>query len=129
MTSPLGSARIVGFVPSNNPKKARSFYEEVLGLRFVSEDRFALVLDSNGVTVRVVNVSNVQGFRPAAFTILGWTVPDLKNTVLALQGKGVKFERYPGMKQDDLGIWKSPGGGRIAWFKDPDGNVLSVTEQ
>ena len=129
MTSMLGSARIVGFVPSKDLKKARPFYEEVLGLRFVSDERFALVFDANGVTVRLVDISSVQGFRPATFTILGWQVPDIKNTVRGLQRRGVKFERYPGMKQDDLGIWKSPGGGRVAWFRDPDGNVLSVTEQ
>ncbi len=121
----LGSNTIVGFVPSTDLKKARHFYEGVLGLRAVSEDRFALVLDANGIAVRVADVSSVSGFTPAPFTILGWHVPDVKKAVLGLREKGVKFERYEGMKQDALGIWTSPAGAKVAWFKDPDGNVLS----
>jgi catechol 2,3-dioxygenase-like lactoylglutathione lyase family enzyme len=120
---------IVAFVPSRNPAKARAFYEGILGLRFVSEDPFALVLDANGVMVRVANVSSVDGFKPAPFTILGWLVADIAGTVKGLNKKGVKFERYPGMEQDQLGAWKSPSGARIAWFKDPEGNVLSVTQR
>ena len=103
-------------------------YEDLLGLRFVSEDQFALVFDANGVMVRVVKVSRVTGFKPVSFTILGWQVLDIRKVLLDLQRKGVKFERYEGMKQDELGIWTSPGGGKVAWFKDPDGNVLSVAE-
>jgi len=124
----LGSARVVAFVPSKSPKKARSFYEDVLGLAFVSEDQFADVFDAKGVMVRVVDVSSVDGFKPAPFTILGWSVDNVNKTVKGLSKKGVKFERYPGMQQDQLGIWSSPSGAKVAWFKDPDGNVLSVTE-
>lgn len=122
----LGTRQIVGFVPSNDLKKARLFYEGVLGLRFVSEDQFALVLDANGITLRVANVSSVPEFKPAPFTILGWEVPDIKQVVRGLQGRGVKFERYDWMKQDELGIWTAPGGAKVAWFRDPDGNILSV---
>ena len=124
----LGSASIVAFVPSGSPRKARSFYKETLGLTFVSEDQFADVFDAKGVMVRVVDVSSVEGFKPAPFTILGWSVGDINKTVKGLVKKGVKFERYPGMDQDQLGVWTAPGGARVAWFKDPDGNVLSVTE-
>ena len=124
----LGSTTIVAFVPSRDPRKARSFYEDLLGLRVVSQDQFALVLDANGITLRVANVSSLPEFKPAPFTILGWQVPDIKTVVLGLQARGVKFERYDGMKQDKLGIWAAPGGGKVAWFKDPDGNVLSVTQ-
>jgi catechol 2,3-dioxygenase-like lactoylglutathione lyase family enzyme len=123
----LDAAELVAFVPTTNPKKSRAFYETTLGLQFVSDDPFALVFDSNGVTIRIANVSGVP-HKPAAFTILGWTVPDITETLRALGKKGVLFERYEGMKQDALGIWKSPSGARIAWFKDPDGNVLSITE-
>ena len=123
----LGTAELVAFVPTTNPSKARAFYETILGLKFVSEDPFALVFESSGVTVRIANVSGVP-HKPAAFTILGWTVPDIAETIRALGKKGVLFERYEGMKQDTLGIWMSPSGARIAWFKDPDGNVLSITE-
>jgi len=124
----LGSASIVAFVPSRSPRKTRSFYKETLGLTFVSEDQFADVFDAKGVMVRVVDVSSVEGFKPAPFTILGWSVNDIKKTVKGLVKKGIKFERYPGMDQDKLGVWTAPGGARVAWFKDPDGNVLSVTE-
>jgi catechol 2,3-dioxygenase-like lactoylglutathione lyase family enzyme len=119
---------VVAFVPSRNPAKARAFYETTLGLRFVSEDPFALVLDANGVMIRIANVSSVKGFKPAPFTILGWLVDDIAGTVKSLKKKSVKFERFPGMDQDELGVWRSPSGARIAWFKDPDGNVLSVTQ-
>ena len=124
----LGSASIVAFVPSKSPKQARSFYEKTLGLGFVSDDQFAHVFDANGVMVRVVDVSSVPGFAPFPFTILGWSVDNIGKTVKGLQKKGVKFERFPGMEQDQLGIWSSPSGARIAWFKDPDGNLLSIGE-
>ena len=123
----LGTADLVAFVPTTNPKRARAFYQETLELDFVSEDKFALVFESNGVTIRIANVSGVA-HKPAAFTILGWTVPDVATTVRGLLKKGVLFERYEGMNQDALGIWKSPSGAKVAWFKDPDSNVLSVTE-
>jgi catechol 2,3-dioxygenase-like lactoylglutathione lyase family enzyme len=124
----LGSMEIVAFVPTRNRKKAREFFERTLGLRFVSDDQFALVFDANGINVRVVDVSGVADYKPAPFTILGWSVSDIGETVKGLQKKGVKFERFPGMEQDQLGVWSSPSGAKVAWFKDPDGNVLSVTE-
>jgi catechol 2,3-dioxygenase-like lactoylglutathione lyase family enzyme len=124
----LGSMDIIAFVPTRNREKAHEFFETTLGLRFISDDQFALVFDANGVMVRVVDVSGVADYKPAPFTILGWSVSDVGKTVKGLQKKGVKFERYPGMEQDQLGVWSSPGGAKVAWFKDPDGNVLSLTE-
>jgi len=124
----LGSMDIIAFVPTRNRDKARPFFEKTLGLRFVSDDQFALVFDANGVMVRVVDVSSVAGFEPAPFTILGWNVGDIGKIVRGLGKKGIEFERYPGMQQDPLGVWSSPSGAKVAWFKDPDGNVLSVTE-
>jgi len=124
----LASMDIIAFVPTRNPKKARQFFETTLGLRFVSDDQFALVFDANGVMVRVVDVSGVADYKPAPFTILGWSVSNADKTVKDLQQKGVKFERFPGMEQDQLGVWSSPSGAKVAWFKDPDGNVLSLTE-
>jgi catechol 2,3-dioxygenase-like lactoylglutathione lyase family enzyme len=124
----LGTKDIVAFVPTRSPAKARAFYEGILGLRLVSEDPFALVLDANGVMIRVANVSSVDGFKPAPFTILGWLVDDIGKTVTGLSKKGVRFERFPGMEQDELGVWSSPSGAKVAWFKDPEGNVLSLTE-
>ena len=124
----LGSADLIAFVPSRNLAVSRPFYEKTLGLTFVAEDRFALVFDANGVTVRVVNVSMVDTFAPAPFTILGWQVASADRAGRSLVAKGVRLERYPGMDQDPNGIWTAPGGARVAWFKDPDGNTLSITE-
>jgi catechol 2,3-dioxygenase-like lactoylglutathione lyase family enzyme len=120
----LGSMNIVAFVPTRDFDKARAFYEGVLGLRFIKDDGFALVLNANGIMVRVVKL---QQFTPAQFTILGWNVSTIEKVVRELQQKGVHFERF-GFKQDELGIWTAPTGDKVAWFKDPDGNVLSVSE-
>ena len=120
----LGSIDIVAFVPTKDTEKARAFYEGVLGLRFVKDDGFALVLDANGIKVRVAKAQ----FTPAPFTILGWQVSDIKKVVTGLQGKDVRFERFGFFEQDELGIWTAPSGDKVAWFKDPDGNVLSVSQ-
>lgn len=115
----------MAFVPTKDAKKARQFYEGLLGLRFVSEDQFALVLDANGIMVRVAVVAE---FKPQQFTILGWEVSDIKKEVARLQGQGVRFEKYGMNGQDEHGVWSSPSGAKVAWFKDPDGNVLSLTQ-
>jgi hypothetical protein len=88
----------------------------------------ALVFNAHGTMLRVVNVSEVKDFRPAPFTIVGWQVTHSSDTVGDLQKKGVRFERFPGMDQDAQGIWQSPSGAKVAWFKDPDGNILSITQ-
>jgi catechol 2,3-dioxygenase-like lactoylglutathione lyase family enzyme len=124
----LANADLVAFVPTRDPKRSRQFYEQMLGLEFVSEDPFALVFDAHGVSLRIANVSSVPDFKPAPFTILGWRVSSAEGTVRALHEKGIDFERFPGMNQTDLGIWRSPSGAQVAWFKDPDGNILSITE-
>ena len=121
----LSAARIIAFIPSRNLERAKSFYVETLNLTFVSQDPFALVLNANGTMVRVAKVGE---FQPADFTILGFEVTDIRQEVAALRAKGISCERYPGMQQDEVGIWHSPSGARVAWFKDPDGNVLSLTE-
>lgn len=122
----LGSNNIVAFVPTRDAAKARAFYECLLGLRFVNDDGFAMVLDANGIMVRVAKVG--KDFSPVQFTILGWQVSGIETVAAALQAKGVQFERYGFMKQDELGIWTAPTGDKVAWFKDPDGNVLSISE-
>ena len=122
----LASEKIIGFVPITDAARAKSFYAEKLGLKFVSEDPFAIVFDANGNMIRLTRMKEVK---PQAFTILGWQVPDIVTTVQRLQAAGVKFERYGDfMQQDELGIWSAPGGSRVAWFKDPDGNTLSVSQ-
>ena len=122
----LGSTNLVAFVPTKDSEKARAFYEGLLGLRFVRDDGFALVLEANGIMIRVTKAP--PDFKPAQFTILGWQVSDIESAVRDLQKKGVHFEIFGFFKQDDLGIWTSPTGDKVAWFKDPDGNVLSVSQ-
>jgi catechol 2,3-dioxygenase-like lactoylglutathione lyase family enzyme len=122
----LGSIDIVAFVPTTDASRARAFYEGVLGLRFVKDDGFAMVLDANGIMIRVAKVGN--DFVPAKFTILGWQVSNIEDVVRALQAKGVHFEIFGFFKQDELGIWTAPTGDKVAWFKDPDGNTLSVSQ-
>ena len=121
----LSEHRIVAFIPTTDSQKAREFYEQKLGLTFVSDDGFALVFRANDNMLRVVKLKE---FTPAQFTILGWEVPDAKQAVSELHARGVQFERYPWAQQDELGIWEAPGGAKVAWFKDPEGNVLSVSQ-
>jgi catechol 2,3-dioxygenase-like lactoylglutathione lyase family enzyme len=121
----LGSTDIVAFVPIKDSERARAFYEGVLGLRFVKDDGFALVLEANGIMVRA---AKMKEFTPAQFTILGWQVSDINQVVRELAARGVHFEIFGFFKQDELGIWTAPTGDKVAWFKDPDGNILSVSQ-
>ncbi|HLY62973.1 MAG TPA: VOC family protein [Terriglobia bacterium] len=121
----LGSQKIVAFVPTTDFKRARAFYEGVLELNFVSEDSFALVMDANGIMIRVTKVPE---FEPQQFTILGWAVANIEQYVSGLQKKGVKFEQYGLPNQDPTGVWSAPGGAKVAWFKDPDGSILSISQ-
>jgi len=121
----LGSTPLVAFVPVTDSQKARAFYEGVLGLKFVKDDGFALVLDANGIMIRAAKMKECT---PAQFTILGWQVSDIEHVVRGLAEKGVHFEVFGFFKQDGLGIWTSPTGDKVAWFKDPDGNTLSVSQ-
>jgi predicted enzyme related to lactoylglutathione lyase len=121
----LGSCDVVAFVATRDPDRARAFYEGVLELTVVADEPFALVFDAHGTTLRV---QKLQELAPARHTVLGWLVPDIAAAVRQLSARGVVCERYPGLPQDDLGICTFPGGGRVAWFKDPDGNTLSLTE-
>ena len=120
----LDACDLVAFVATANPAEARRFYEDTLGLRLVSDEPFALVFEARGTELRV---TKVEALTPAPFTVLGWSVPDIRAAMRELAGRGVRFERYPGMEQDADGAWRSPGGGKVAWFKDPDGNVLSLS--
>jgi len=121
----LGNTNLVAFLPTTDYAKARAFLVDVLGLRFVSQDDFALVLDANGIMLRVTKVRDHQ---PEQYTILGWNVKRIEDVVAQLAGRGVKFERFGFLEQDAHGVWTAPGGDKVAWFKDPDGNVLSLSE-
>jgi catechol 2,3-dioxygenase-like lactoylglutathione lyase family enzyme len=121
----LGTSKIIAFVPTTDYDRARSFYEGILGLKFLRSDGFALVLDANGNMIRVVKAPD---FKPLSYTILGWEVTDIANAVTSLSERGVVFERFGFFEQDALGVWVAPNGDRVAWFKDPDGNTLSVSQ-
>ena len=120
-------SRIVVFAPVTDYGKARKFYEGVLGLQLLEDQQpFALVFDAAGTMLRVTKVGE---HTPTPFTVLGWHVEDIEAKVKSLTAKGVAFLRFPGMNDKEaLGIWTAPGGARIAWFHDPDKNVLSLTE-
>jgi catechol 2,3-dioxygenase-like lactoylglutathione lyase family enzyme len=121
----LRSNAMVGFVLTKDSKRARRFYEEVLGFNFVSQDPFALVMATD---LNQIRISEVKDTVAPPHTILGWEVRDIEKVAAWLTERGARFERYPWAKQDDLGIWVAPGGDKVAWFKDPDGNVLSVSQ-
>jgi catechol 2,3-dioxygenase-like lactoylglutathione lyase family enzyme len=120
------SARTMSFIITKDRPKSAAFYRDVLGFTFVSEDDFAAVFDMNGTMLRI---STLKDFQPGQHTVLGWEVSDIVATVTALRAKGVKFNVYEGFGQDRLGIWAAPGStNKVAWFNDPDGNNLSLTQ-
>jgi catechol 2,3-dioxygenase-like lactoylglutathione lyase family enzyme len=122
----LGKYNIIGFVNIVDVPRAKTFYRDTLGLRLLSEEPpFALVFEANGIMLRLGMAKELP---PAHGTVLGWQVPDISATIRELEEAGVRFERYGQLKQDELGIWTSPTGARVAWFKDPDGNILGISE-
>jgi catechol 2,3-dioxygenase-like lactoylglutathione lyase family enzyme len=122
----LSTSALIAFVPTKDAARARAFYEDTLGLRFVHDDNFALVMDANGTMVRIARVPD---FTPFPFTILGWGVADIDAAVASLTVKGVEFNRYSFLEQSPNGVWTAPGGvAKVAWFPDPDGNILSVSQ-
>ena len=122
---PLGSAELVAFAGTTDLDRAREFYSGVLGLQLEHEDAFACVFRVGGMQLRVTRVEEVTAPR---YTVLGWRVPDIEAAIGELSLRGERFERFDGMQQDALGTWSAPSGARVAWFRDPDGNTLSVTE-
>jgi catechol 2,3-dioxygenase-like lactoylglutathione lyase family enzyme len=121
----LGREKIMAFAATRDGARAREFYEKVLGLSLISEDGFAIVFDANGTMLRL---QKVESFTPSPFTALGWEVSDIRAAVSGLVERGVTFQKYPWMDQDELGIWRAPSGASVAWFRDPDGNTLSLVE-
>jgi catechol 2,3-dioxygenase-like lactoylglutathione lyase family enzyme len=121
----LESARAMAFVPVTDLERARDFYEGVLGLEVLDVSGFACVFRVGGATLRVALVGELS---PQPFTVFGWAVGAISETMAGLAARGVEFLRYEDMDQDPTGVWTTPGGDRIAWFRDPDGNVLSLTQ-
>jgi catechol 2,3-dioxygenase-like lactoylglutathione lyase family enzyme len=120
----LGDSQFVGFITVRDLEAARTFYEDTLGLHFITEMGNALLFDANGVRLRVTQLDDLT---PQSFTVAGWQVRDIEEKVDALLAKGVRFLRYDGVEQDERGIWVTPAGGKVAWFYDPDGNLLSLS--
>jgi catechol 2,3-dioxygenase-like lactoylglutathione lyase family enzyme len=122
----LESTSIMAFTATTDAERAKAFYRDQLGLKLVSDEHFALVFDAGGTMLRVQRVKEV---RVAQYTALGWQVPDIAAKVDELEKAGVKFEHYGFPDQDEKGIWTAPGGAaKVAWFKDPDGNILGLTQ-
>lgn len=121
----LGNCKLIAFLATRDGPGARAFYEKTLGLAVLSDDDYALALDANGTMLRIQKVSS---FVPHPFTALGWAVSDMEATIEKLRAAGVVLERFAGLEQDPRGVWRAPSGARVAWFKDPDGNTLSVTQ-
>jgi catechol 2,3-dioxygenase-like lactoylglutathione lyase family enzyme len=122
----LNSSKIIAFLLTTDYARARSFYVDTLGLEFVSQDHFALALRGNGNMIRVVKS---EKFNPAQYTVLGWEVSNIESAVGDLMNKGINFEKFPWVKDErGLGVWTAPNGDQVAWFKDPDGNILSLSE-
>lgn len=121
----LKNSKVVGFVATSNAKNSKHFYRECLGLTLVEETPFAIVFESNNAVIRVQKTDKVC---PPPYTSLGWEVDNIDESVRTLSVSGVRFEHFDGLDQDELGVWGTPDGSRIAWFKDPDGNLLSLTQ-
>ncbi len=121
----LAQCDVIGFIPTKDAALARNFYEKTLGLRFLSDDLFAIVMESNGTMIRI---AQVKDYTPVPFTILGWNVENIEEEVATLADRGVSFKRYPWLEQTESSVWIAPGGAKVAWFQDPDGNVLSLSQ-
>ena len=121
----LNNAQVITFLATQNPGSAKQFYQQKLGLTLVADEPFALVFDANGTSLRLQKVAS---FQPQPFTAFGWQVTNIKATLQSLLAKDISFEQFPGLDQDDLGISQFPDGTQVAWFKDSDGNLLSLTQ-
>ena len=117
--------RVVTFLMTADPAAALHFYRDMLGFTFLRDDEFALVFEMHGTTLRIAKAAQ---FSPAQHTVLGWEVEDIHSALEELQHRGITFECFPNMGQDEMGICTFPSNDKVAWFKDPDGNLLSITQ-
>jgi catechol 2,3-dioxygenase-like lactoylglutathione lyase family enzyme len=120
----LTKTNLIGFLVTTDYDRARDFFEHKLGFEFVSQDQYALVMRTAKNMIRIVRIKD---FTPARNTVLGWEVDNIEELVALLANRGVEFEDYPFIQDHERRIWSAPGGDKVAWFKDPDGNVLSVS--
>ena len=124
----LTDKRVKAFVPAADAAAAKKFYGETLGFKLLSEDDYGIEFEMNYASLRVSFVS-ADHLQPQRHTILGWSVPDIRETVDLLKGQGIVFEKYDFLEQDENNIWTAPGGTQVAWFEDPSGNLLSIDHQ
>jgi catechol 2,3-dioxygenase-like lactoylglutathione lyase family enzyme len=125
----LNKHQVVAFLATNDAERSKQFYTETLGLDLLEDTPFALVFDLNGIVLRI---QKTRGHIAAPHTALGWETSAIAHDVRALTQRGVCFERFAGMEQDELGVWTAPTPpgtpkAMVAWFKDPDGNLLSLS--
>lgn len=121
----LNSSKVMAFIATADAARAKLFYQETLGLRLIADESFALVFETAGNQLRIQKVKQTN---PPPFTVLGWEVPDIREAAGWLKGRGVVLERFESLPQDELGIWRAEDGAQVGWFRDPDGNLLSVTQ-
>ena len=121
----LGSSDLVALIGVADLEQARAFYCGVLGLAAVGEDSHAVTVDAHGTLLRLTGVGTPT---PAPYSVLAWRVDDIGSAVDELAGRGVAFARYDSVEQDGRGVWSAPGGSKVAWFLDPDGNNLSLVQ-
>ena len=121
----LANSTIAGFIPTTDLDRAHLFFGEMLGLNLLQKNEYALEYAVKGAKLRVTLVAkNVA----ADHTVFGWEVTDIESVMADLTNSGVRFKTYQGMRQDERGVCTFPGGGKVAWFNDPDGNTLSLTQ-
>jgi len=128
MSSAAGLAHfpIVAFINIRDPERAKPFYRDVLGLPLMGEELpYSLIFNANGTMLRLAIDPEAK---PIRGTILCWRVTRIEDTMQQLMHAGVIFERWDFIPQDEMGIWTTPTGAKVAWFKDPDGNLLSVSQ-
>lgn len=124
MTKPVAGAP-VAFINVSDRERGLAFYRDTLGMTHRSGDPFGDFLEVGGLLVRLTALPD---YKSTGHPTFGWNVDDIAAAVGDLRGRGIAFTIYPGMGQDDLGIWTAPDGkAKVAWFADPDGNVLSLS--
>lgn len=121
----LADKKLIAFIPTAKPKESKLFYKNTVGLELLAEDDFAIEFNAGGTIVRVIIVKE---FKPQTFTVVGWNVDNIVSTIRHFNDRNIFFEQFDFLEQDKLGIWTSPSGAKVAWFKDPDGNILSLTD-
>lgn len=117
--------RLIAFVATAKPDEARAFYRDMIGLSLVEETEFSIVFLSGETMLRIQKVAEVA---VPPDTALGWEVDDIAARMAELAANGIAFERFDGFGQDEAGVWTAPDGTKVAWFRDPDGNRLSLTQ-